>query len=89
MADGGLVAASLTGDHMTALRALRRRLATAIDECGSKRDLAALSRQYMLVMKAVDRRCAPIRINLSPAEVIAARRAARSGVKAVSRGVKR
>jgi hypothetical protein len=37
-------------DEMSALTALRDRLAVEVDECRSRRDLAALSRQFMLVV---------------------------------------
>lgn len=36
------------------LTALRKKLAIAIDECESKRDLAALSRQYRDVLKEIE-----------------------------------
>lgn len=36
------------------LLALRKKLAIAIDECESKRDLAALSRQYRDVLKEIE-----------------------------------
>jgi hypothetical protein len=47
-----VLSAAQTGDSLAALVALRDTLARAIDECGSKRDLAALSRQLCAVRKS-------------------------------------
>jgi hypothetical protein len=40
-----VASAAESGDQLKALKALRDKLARAIDECGSKRDLAVLARQ--------------------------------------------
>ncbi|MBZ4561450.1 hypothetical protein GBO17_21840 [Mycobacterium avium subsp. hominissuis] len=61
---------------MTALTALRDVLAAAIDECGSKRDLAALSRQFTAVLAQIEvARVRPPQRRI--ADEIAARRTAR------------
>lgn len=45
----------LTGSgRLEQLTALRDKLASAIDDCESKRDLAALSRQYRDVLKEIE-----------------------------------
>ena len=43
-----------TGSRIESLRALRNKLAEAIDTCDSGRDLAALSRQYTDVLEQID-----------------------------------
>lgn len=42
------------GDNLETLRALRQRLAEAIDNTNSGRDLAPLSRQLQIVMAKID-----------------------------------
>lgn len=49
-----LVEASERGNRLTQLTELRRKLAEAIDDCESKRDLAALSRQYRETIKEIE-----------------------------------
>ena len=49
-----LVEASERGNRLTQLTELRRKLAEAIDDCESKRDLAALSRQYRETLKEIE-----------------------------------
>jgi hypothetical protein len=66
--------AAKTGDSLAALIALRDHLAKAIDECGSKRDLAALSRQLSAVLAQID---AALKPGPSKRDEIAARRAQR------------
>ena len=41
-------------DRLSRLEALRDTLAAAIDECESKRDLAALARQYRETLKEIE-----------------------------------
>lgn len=41
-------------DRLSRLIALRDKLAAAIDECESKRDLAALARQYRETLKEIE-----------------------------------
>lgn len=41
-------------DRLTRLLALRDKLEEAINECDSKRDLAALSRQYRETLKEIE-----------------------------------
>jgi hypothetical protein len=52
--DISVLSAAQTGDSLAALVALRDTLARAIDECGSKRDLAALSRQLCAVVAQIE-----------------------------------
>lgn len=49
-----LVDACERGNRLEQLIELRLRLATAIDECDSMRDLAALSRQYRETLREID-----------------------------------
>ncbi|ORV61485.1 hypothetical protein AWC03_09810 [Mycobacterium europaeum] len=60
---------------MAALAALRDALACAIDQCQSKRDLAALSRQFTSVLEQID--ALPPLPKRRIADEIADRRAAR------------
>jgi hypothetical protein len=46
--------AASTGERLKALGALRDRLAVDLDECGSARDVAALSQRLMDVLKQID-----------------------------------
>lgn len=46
--------AAATGDRITALRALRERLAADLDECTSMRDVASLSQRLMDVLAQID-----------------------------------
>lgn len=46
--------AASTGNRLTALRALRDRLATDLDECTSSRDVASLSQRLMDVLGQID-----------------------------------
>jgi len=41
-------------DRLSRLVALRDKLSNAIDECDSKRDLAALARQYRETLKEIE-----------------------------------
>lgn len=57
LVEGGEVAADRVRDaegFQSGLEALRDRLATAIDNCDSGRDLAALSRQYVDVTERLE-----------------------------------
>lgn len=73
--------AAKSGDALTALTALRDVLAAAIDECGSKRDLAALLRQFTAVLAQIEAaRVRPPQRRI--ADEIAARRTARQGAAA-------
>lgn len=56
------VSAADYGDHEGGLAALQFRLAKAIDECESMRDLAALSRQYVDVSERL------LALGVSPAK---------------------
>lgn len=49
-----LVKASKTGNRLEQLVELRNKLATAIDNCESMRDLAALSRQYRETIREIE-----------------------------------
>lgn len=49
-----LTAAAATGDRLTALRALRDRLAADLDDTDSKRDVAALAQRLMDVLAQID-----------------------------------
>jgi hypothetical protein len=46
--------AAESGDTLAALKALRDKLAREIDSCGSKRDLAPLSRQLATVLADIE-----------------------------------
>lgn len=71
-----VASAARSGDTRAALTALRDVLATGIDDCASKRDLAALSRQFTAVMALIDA-LPPLTQPLTIAEELAERRAAR------------
>lgn len=49
-----LTEAASSGDRRSALEALRDDLAAQLDDCGSKRDYAALSQRFMDVVKQLD-----------------------------------
>ena len=49
-----VASAAESGDHLSALKALRAKLASEIDSCASKRDLAPLSRQLQLVLAQIE-----------------------------------
>ena len=49
-----LAPAAESGDHLSALKALRDRLARDLDECRSKRDIAALARQLSAVLAQIE-----------------------------------
>jgi hypothetical protein len=51
---GPLVSAAVSGSRLTALRALRDRLAADLDETDSKRDVASLSQRLMDVLEQID-----------------------------------
>jgi hypothetical protein len=70
-----LTQAAAGGDQRATLEALRNRLAADIDDCDSKRDLAALSKQMVDVLAAIAE--LPEGRETSAADEIAARRAAR------------
>jgi hypothetical protein len=70
-----VASAAQTGDSLATLKALRDALAEAIDDCDSKRDLAALSRQLMTVLALID--AAAPRAVTSKRDEIAAKRARR------------
>lgn len=72
-----LTEAAESGDRLESLRALRLILSTAIDECDSTRDLAALSLRFQSVVAEIDELSGGVR-EVSPADEIAARRRARS-----------
>lgn len=72
-----LTEAAESGDRLESLRALRLILSTAIDECDSTRDLAALSLRFQSVVAEIDELSGGVR-EASPADEIAARRRARS-----------
>jgi hypothetical protein len=49
-----VAAAAGSGDRLAALTALRDRLAVEIDDCSSKRDMAALSLRFMDVVEQIE-----------------------------------
>lgn len=51
---GALSGAAGSGDRLTALRALRDRLAMDLDVCDSARDVAALSQRLMDVLAQIE-----------------------------------
>lgn len=50
---GSFETATESGDRLKSLEVLRDRIASAIDDCGSARDLAALSRQLTDVLAQI------------------------------------
>ena len=68
--------AAESGDRVAALRALRGSLAREIDACESSRDLPALSRQLVMVMRELHE-LAPPAAEVDEVDEIAQRRAAR------------
>lgn len=72
------------GDRRASLEALRDTLATAIDNCDSLRDLAALSARLTDVLIQIE--SMPATAEVSPADEIAERRASRrTGSKSPTR----
>jgi len=69
-----VASAAESGDHLAALCALRDKLAREIDSCGSKRDLASLSRQLTAVLAQIEAFRPP---RISKRDEIAAKRARR------------
>lgn len=69
-----VASAAESGDTLAALKALRYKLAREIDECGSKRDLASLSRQLSAVLAQIEAWRPP---RTSKRDELAAKRAAR------------
>lgn len=67
---------AVTGDRLSTLVAMRARLAAAIDQCESMRDLAALSREYRAVLAEIAVLEPPKRVG-DAVDEIAQRRAAR------------
>ncbi|RYE41305.1 MAG: hypothetical protein EOP24_37495 [Hyphomicrobiales bacterium] len=72
-----LVAVADTGNRLQTLEALRHFLAESLEDTSSARERAALTRQFMLVMSAIEEYAAPKQVHISKADEIAARRAAR------------
>ena len=72
----GLREAAATGSRLTALQALRDRLAVEIDTCSSARDIAALSRQFADVLAQIEK-LAPPEQKGTPLDELAKRRAGR------------
>lgn len=73
--------AAESGDTLAALKALRDKLAREIDECGSKRDLASLSRQLSAVLAQIEAWRPP---RTSKRDELAAKRAARRAAVAAA-----
>jgi hypothetical protein len=69
-----VASAAESGDQLKALKALRDKLAREIDECGSKRDLAALARQLSAVLADIEAFRPP---RISKRDELAAKRARR------------
>lgn len=70
------------GNRRATLVSLRNKLAEAIDECESARDLPGLSRQLADVLEQID--AIPNKAEVSAADEIAARRASRRSSSAGS-----
>lgn len=71
----GLTKAAASGDYKQTLVALRDELASAIETTESARDKAALSARLLDVLRELNEQ--PGDVEVSPADEIAARRAAR------------
>ena len=67
--------ANKNDDRLARLKELRNTLLFAIEDCDSKRDLAALSRQYRETLKEIDELEGAEPINDDIAEILAARQA--------------
>lgn len=76
-----VASAAESGDTYAALKALRDKLAREIDNCGSKRDLAPLSRQLATVLAQIEAWRPP---RASVRDEIAAKRAKRRAAAADS-----
>jgi len=76
-----VASAAESGDTLAALKALRDKLAREIDECGSKRDLASLSRQLSAVLAQIEAWRPP---RTSKRDELAAKRAARRAAVAAA-----
>lgn len=71
MPTDGLAATAANGDRLATLEALRDRLATEIDTCDSKRDVAALSQRLMDVLAQIEMLRKPSEEKVTPlAEVL-------------------
>jgi hypothetical protein len=77
-----IAAAAQTGDQLAALTALRDRLARAIDESDSARDIPALSRQLVDVMARIESIAKP---KVSAVDQLAKKRANRQRRAAAAR----
>ncbi|HWU23079.1 MAG TPA: hypothetical protein VN088_16195 [Nocardioides sp.] len=73
-----LAAVVRNGDEGASLRALRDRLATEIDSCDSKRDVAALASRLVDVLERLAA-MTPVEAKETPLDEVAARRAAAAG----------
>lgn len=76
-----VASAAKSGDTLATLKALRDKLAREIDECGSKRDLASLSRQLSAVLAQIEAWRPP---RTSKRDELAAKRAARRAAVAAA-----
>ncbi len=74
-----LVEAALSGDHLTALVALRDRLAVELDGCESSRDVAALAARFADVLAQIEaaKRAKPEQKKGTTLDELRARRSAR------------
>jgi hypothetical protein len=72
--------------RITRLLAVRDRLADAIAECDSKRDLAALSREYRAVLAELEALAPAKEKRTDGVDEISRRRAARRGAGASDKG---
>lgn len=74
----GLISQTISKGRLDTLKALRDHLARSIDDCRSKRDLAALSLRLQSVLEEIDEiEGSSVNTASSPADEIAARRRAR------------
>lgn len=71
----GLATVVCAGDYRASLLAVRDGLAQQIDDCDSKRDYVALSRQLTEVLAAIE--AVPDKAEVSAADEVAKRRAKR------------
>lgn len=76
--DADLPTVAATGNRVATLRTLRDRLAKEIEQCESTRDLAALSRQFTLVLAEIDELAPTVKVEGNPLDELSNRRIARS-----------
>lgn len=78
--DNPIYTAAITNNRLATLHAIRDKLAFAVDNCSEDRDIAALTLRLTDVLSQID--AMPTSEQVSPADEIAKRRAARRRARA-------